>query len=46
LYAGAFYERVVAQHLNIGIRALGLMRSERYALRSRKLCSFDEPPFR
>lgn len=44
--AGAFYERAVAQHLHIGIRALELMRSERYTLHSRKLRSFDEPPFR
>lgn len=44
--ASAFYETAVAQHLHIGIRALELMRSERYTLHSRKLRSFDEPPFR
>lgn len=44
--AGAFYESAVTQHLHIGIRALELMRSERYTLHSRKLRSFDEPPFR
>ena len=44
--ASAFYERAVTQHLQIGIRALELMRSERYTLHSRKLRSFDEPPFR
>ncbi|WP_100640069.1 AMP nucleosidase [Marinobacter salexigens] len=44
--ASAFYESAVTQHLHIGIRALELMRSERYTLHSRKLRSFDEPPFR
>lgn len=44
--AGVFYESAVTQHLHIGIRALELMRSERYTLHSRKLRSFDEPPFR
>jgi AMP nucleosidase len=44
--ASAFYQSAVTQHLHIGIRALELMRSERYTLHSRKLRSFDEPPFR
>ena len=44
--AGAFYERAVTQHLHIGIHALELMRSQLDSLHSRKLRSFDEPPFR
>jgi AMP nucleosidase len=44
--AGAFYERAVSQHLNIGIAALDLMRTQLDSLHSRKLRSFDEPPFR
>ena len=44
--ANAFYERVVAQHLEIGLRALDLLRARRDTLHSRKLRSFDEPPFR
>ena len=44
--AGAFYERAVTQHLHIGIAAVELMRNQLNALHSRKLRSFDEPPFR
>ncbi|MBB3102545.1 AMP nucleosidase [Azomonas macrocytogenes] len=44
--ANAFYERAVSQHLQIGIRALDLLRSQLNSLHSRKLRSFDEPPFR
>ena len=44
--AGAFYERAVTQHLHIGIAALELLRSQLNSLHSRKLRSFDEPPFR
>jgi AMP nucleosidase len=44
--ANAFYERAVAQHLQIGLKALDLLRSRRDQLHSRKLRSFDEPPFR
>ncbi|TRX74259.1 AMP nucleosidase [Pseudomonas mangiferae] len=44
--AGAFYERAVSQHLKIGIAALDLLRSQLHSLHSRKLRSFDEPPFR
>lgn len=43
--AGAFYERAVTQHLHIGIAALELLRGDS-SLHSRKLRSFDEPPFR
>ena len=44
--ASAFYQRAVSQHLAIGIQALNLMRGEVDSLHSRKLRSFDEPPFR
>lgn len=44
--ANAFYNRAVSQHLKIGIAALDLLRTELNALHSRKLRSFDEPPFR
>lgn len=44
--AGAFYERAVTQHLHIGIAALDLLRDQLHSLHSRKLRSFDEPPFR
>ena len=44
--AGAFYERAITQHLHIGIAALDLLRSQLNSLHSRKLRSFDEPPFR
>ncbi len=44
--AGAFYERAVTQHLHIGIAALELLQTQLKRLHSRKLRSFDEPPFR
>ncbi|HWK34073.1 MAG TPA: AMP nucleosidase [Hyphomicrobium sp.] len=44
--ANAFYETAVAQHLEIGLAAIGLLRQRRDTLHSRKLRSFDEPPFR
>jgi AMP nucleosidase len=44
--ANAFYERAVSQHLRIGIEALRILKSEGGKLHSRKLRSFDEPPFR
>ena len=44
--ANAFYNRAVSQHLKIGIAALDLLRTELHSLHSRKLRSFDEPPFR
>jgi len=44
--ANAFYERAISQHLRIGIEALRLLKSEGTQLHSRKLRSFDEPPFR
>ncbi|HEY1416181.1 MAG TPA: AMP nucleosidase [Caulobacteraceae bacterium] len=44
--ANAFYERAISQHLRIGILAIDLLRREGARLHSRKLRSFDEPPFR
>ena len=44
--ANAFYERAISQHLRIGIVAMDLLRNEGPRLHSRKLRSFDEPPFR
>jgi AMP nucleosidase len=44
--ADAFYQRAVREHLKIGITALDLLRGNLNALHSRKLRSFDEPPFR
>ena len=44
--ANAFYERAIGQHLQIGIAAIGLLQSQDETLHSRKLRSFDEPPFR
>jgi AMP nucleosidase len=44
--ANAFYETAVAQHLQIGIATLELLKQRRDTLHSRKLRSFDEPPFR
>jgi AMP nucleosidase len=44
--ANAFYERAVAEHLLIGLAALDILRRDRSGLHSRKLRSFDEPPFR
>jgi len=44
--ASAFYQRAVGEHLRIGIAALDLLRGDLAALHSRKLRSFDEPPFR
>ncbi len=44
--ASAFYETAIAQHLEIGLAALDLLKERRDSLHSRKLRSFDEPPFR
>ena len=44
--ANAFYERAIGQHLQIGLATVDLLRREGAALHSRKLRSFDEPPFR
>jgi len=44
--ANAFYQRAVGEHLMIGLETLEILRGQRTALHSRKLRSFDEPPFR
>jgi len=44
--ANAFYDRAVAEHLMIGLAAIDRLRSGLTQLHSRKLRSFDEPPFR
>jgi AMP nucleosidase len=44
--ATGFYQRAVSQHLAIGIAALDRLRCQLDSLHSRKLRSFDEPPFR
>ena len=44
--ANAFYERAISQHLRIGVATVDLLREEGPRLHSRKLRSFDEPPFR
>ena len=44
--ATRFYQRAVGEHLRIGIEAIELLRGELASLHSRKLRSFDEPPFR
>jgi len=44
--ANAFYERAIGQHLQIAFATVELLRKEGPRLHSRKLRSFDEPPFR
>ncbi len=44
--ANLFYERAIGQHLQIGVATAKLLRQAGPALHSRKLRSFDEPPFR
>ena len=44
--ANAFYERAVSEHLQIGLKAIDLLKRNKDTLHSRKLRSFDEPPFR
>jgi AMP nucleosidase len=44
--ANAFYDRAVGEHLLIGIDAIERLRDMGATLHSRKLRSFDEPPFR
>jgi AMP nucleosidase len=44
--ANAFYERAVAEHLMIGLEAVDILHTQLGSLHSRKLRSFDEPPFR
>jgi AMP nucleosidase len=44
--ANAFYDRAVGEHLLIGLAAVEKLRAIKSGLHSRKLRSFDEPPFR
>jgi AMP nucleosidase len=44
--ANAFYERAVSEHLRIGLAALEKLKEAGSTIHSRKLRSFDEPPFR
>ena len=45
--ANAFYKERVAQHLQVGLEAVRLLRDGGVdKLQSRKLRGFDEPPFR
>lgn len=44
--ANVFYERAIGEHLKIGIVTLEKMRLDGALGHSRKLRSFDEPPFR
>ena len=44
--ANAFYERAIGEHLEIGLAAIEFLKIGPDALHSRKLRSFDEPPFR
>jgi AMP nucleosidase len=44
--ATAFYQRAVSEHLDIGLAAFDILRGQLGGLHSRKLRSFDEPPFR
>lgn len=44
--ANRFYEGTISEHLQIGIRAVELLRAEGDNLHSRKLRTFNEPPFR
>ena len=42
----AFYERSISEHLRIGLAAVDILKRQIDSLHSRKLRSFDEPPFR
>jgi AMP nucleosidase len=44
--ANAFYDRAVTEHLQIGLAAVARLRESLGQVHSRKLRSFDEPPFR
>jgi AMP nucleosidase len=44
--ADKFYERAINEHLKIGLATIDLLRQDTSSLHSRKLRSFDEPPFR
>ncbi|VTN10126.1 AMP nucleosidase [Raoultella terrigena] len=44
--ANRFYEGAISEHLQIGIKAIDLLRAEGDHMHSRKLRTFNEPPFR
>jgi len=45
--ANRFYERAISEHMKIGVETVEVLRRDgAQALHSRKLRSFDEPPFR
>jgi len=44
--ANHFYERAIAEHIQIGIETVSILRDFGTKLHSRKLRAFDEPPFR
>ncbi len=44
--ANRFYERAIASHLQISLDAIEVLMQSKASLHSRKLRSFDEPPFR
>ncbi|RLM22294.1 AMP nucleosidase [Brenneria alni] len=44
--ANRFYEGAISEHLQIGICTIDLLRAEGDRLHSRKLRTFNEPPFR
>jgi AMP nucleosidase len=44
--ASAFYANAVSQHLTVGLEAIERLKQAGGAVHSRKLRSFDEPPFR
>ena len=44
--ADLFYDRAIGEHLKIGLKTIELLKQDRASLHSRKLRSFDEPPFR
>ncbi|MDX2233922.1 MAG: AMP nucleosidase [Hyphomonadaceae bacterium] len=44
--ADRFYDRAIGEHLKIGIETIEILKRDKASLHSRKLRSFDEPPFR
>ena len=44
--ANQFYDRAIAEHIQIGLETMNLLRRSGSKLHSRKLRAFDEPPFR
>ena len=44
--ANAFYDRAVNEHFRIGLEAVEFLKAAGASIHSRKLRSFDEPPFR